>query len=67
MSSTTRDMVEGYEEIARDIQRFMWTDKPLKSEKKEHTVEELEGFLERIRQYCWSNYDSGAYSLGWKD
>lgn len=67
MSSVARDMVEGYEEIARDIQQFMWTGKPFKSEKKEHTIEELEDFLDGLRRYCWSNYDSGAYSLGWKD
>jgi hypothetical protein len=67
MSSTARDMVEGYERIARQIQQFVWEEKPFKSNKKEHTKEELEKLLEDIRKTCWSNYDSGAYDLGWKD
>lgn len=67
MSCTARDMVEGYEDIAREIQSFMWEGKPFKSNKKEHTKEELEEFLEGIRKDCWSNYDVGARDLGWKD
>jgi hypothetical protein len=67
MSSTARDMVEGYEDIARKIQAFLWKGKPFKSEKIERTKEELEELLEDIRTDCWSNYDSGAYDLGWKD
>jgi len=60
-----KDMVKGHEEIARDIQQFMWEGKPFKSEKRKHTVEELEDFIESIRRQSWSNYDSGSKYLGW--
>ncbi len=59
-------MVEGYEDIARDIQGFLWEGKPFKSNKIERSKEELENFLEGIRKECWDNYDTGARSLGWK-
>ncbi|QDH49836.1 hypothetical protein BEYONPHE_149 [Bacillus phage Beyonphe] len=66
MSSYARDMVEAHETYARQIQSFMWEGKPNKSNKKVHTVEELEDFLENLRKDAWSNYDNGAYSLGWR-
>jgi hypothetical protein len=62
-----KDVVNGYENLARQIQSFMWEGKPFKSKKKEHTKEELEDFLDDIRQECWMNYDSGASELGWKE
>ncbi|PLS19352.1 hypothetical protein CVD28_02755 [Bacillus sp. M6-12] len=65
MSSVQRDMVEGYEEIAKEIQDFLWEGKPEKSPKKERTKEELEEFLEGLRTECWDNYNTGARSLGW--
>ena len=49
---STRDLMQGYESIARNIQGFMWKGKPLKSEKIEHTKEELEKMLESIRKEC---------------
>lgn len=67
MSSQARDMVEEYENIAREIQNFLWEGKPFKSDKIKHSKEELEQFLENIRQRCWDNYDDGAIYLGWKD
>ncbi|MRX54684.1 hypothetical protein GJU41_11940 [Bacillus idriensis] len=67
MSSVARDMVEGYEDIAKEIQSFLWKGKPFKSEKIERSNEEIEEFLESIRQQCRTNYESGSYSLGWRD
>lgn len=67
MSSVSRDMVEGYENIARRIQGFLWEGKPNKSARIERSTKELEEFLEDIRKECWNNYDSGAYDMGWKD
>jgi hypothetical protein len=64
---SSKDMVNGYESIARQIQSFMWKGIPYKSEKMEHTKQELEELLESIRDECWSKYDSAAYELGWKD
>lgn len=66
MSSVKRDMVEGYEDIARDIQHFLWEGKPFKSKKKVRTKEELEEKLLSIRSRCWENYDSGSSDLGWR-
>ncbi|MEH7760140.1 hypothetical protein V7417_05405 [Bacillus pumilus] len=66
MSSVLRDTVEGYKETAVAIQSFMWEGKPFKSPKKEHTVEELEEFLDMIRRKSWRLYDDGATELGWK-
>lgn len=62
-----KDMVNGYESLARSIQNFMWEGIPHRSEKIIRTMDELEAFLESIRTECWSNYDSGASELGWKD
>lgn len=62
-----KEMVNGYESIARRIQNFMWEGRPYKSEKINRTNDELEAFLENIRTECWSNYDSGVSQLGWKD
>lgn len=66
MSSVRRDMVEGYESIARSIQAFTWEGKPYKSRKIEHTKEELEAKLEEITKRCWDRYDEGARELGWR-
>ncbi|AMW62180.1 hypothetical protein PHRODO_139 [Bacillus phage Phrodo] len=66
MSSYARDMVEAHEDYARQIQSFMWEGKPHKSKKIERTKEELEEFLENLRKDAWDNYDTGAYSLGWR-
>lgn len=44
----------------------MWEGKPFKSRKKEHTVEELEDFLDMIRRKSSRMYDDGATELGWK-
>lgn len=59
MSSYARDMVEGYEDIARDIDRFL--------ENEDLSKTDLIEKLESIKRECWSNYDTGAYSLGWRD
>jgi hypothetical protein len=67
MSSVSRDMIEDHERTARAIQDFMWEGNPFKSQKKEHTVKELEDFLEDLRQSAWDSYDSGAYHMGWRD
>jgi hypothetical protein len=67
MSSVSRDMIEDHERTARAIQDFMWEGKPFKSQKKEHTVKELEDFLEDLRQSAWDSYDSGAHHMGWND
>ncbi|MGF9966101.1 hypothetical protein [Bacillus rhizoplanae] len=64
---STKDLMQGYESIAKNIQGFMWKGKPLKSEKIEHMKEELEKMLESIRKECWSYYDSNARELGWKE
>jgi len=66
MSSVLRDTIEGHKETAKVIQSFMWEGKPFKSSKKDHTAEELEGFLEMIRKDAWRMYDDGANELGWK-
>ncbi|MCM3365976.1 hypothetical protein HKK70_08970 [Bacillus safensis] len=66
MSSVLRDTIEGHKETAVSIQLFMWEGKPFKSRKKEHTVEELEEFLDMIRRKSSRLYDDGAYELGWK-
>jgi hypothetical protein len=66
MSSVARDMIEDHERYARRIQDFMWEDKPFKSKKKEHTVEELEQFLEDLREDLWDSYDTGAHYMGWR-
>ncbi|QST02620.1 hypothetical protein IMZ31_18910 (plasmid) [Pontibacillus sp. ALD_SL1] len=65
MSSVSRDMIEGYESLARMIQHFVWEGKPHKSERKEHTLEEYDDLLESIRLQCWDNYNEGAYDKGW--
>ena len=67
MSSVARDMIEDHERMAREIQTFMWEDRPFKSKKKEHTVKELEDFLEGLRTSSWDSYNSGAESMGWND
>lgn len=67
MSSTSRDMVEGHEGVARDIQQFMWEGIPHKSQKRQHTPEEFEAFLEELRLQSWNHYNRGADSLGWKE
>jgi hypothetical protein len=64
---STKELVSGYEIIARQIQGFMWNGRPFKSEKKDCTKEELEQLLESIRSECWSNYDSASHELGWRD
>ncbi|WP_024427694.1 hypothetical protein [Bacillus safensis] len=66
MSSVLRDTIEGHKDMAIDIQSFMWEGKPFKSRKKEHTVEELEDFLDMIRRKSSRLYGDGAYELGWK-
>jgi hypothetical protein len=60
---STKDLVNGYEGTARQIQNFMWKG----SEKIEHTKEELEIMLDSIREECWSIYDCAARELGWKE
>lgn len=64
---SVKDLVHGYEGVAREIQSFMWEGRPFKSEKIEHTKEELEAMLESIRKTCWSHYDENARELGWKE
>jgi hypothetical protein len=64
---STKDLVNGYEGTARQIQDFMWKGRPFKSEKIEHTKEELELMLDSIREECWSIYDCAARELGWKE
>ncbi|MEK4705814.1 hypothetical protein [Bacillus sp. FSL H8-0512] len=66
MSSVIRDTIEGHKDMAIDIQSFMWEGKPFKSRKKEHTVKELEDFLDMIRRKSSRMYDDGATELGWK-
>lgn len=65
MSSDARDMVEYHEQMARQIQQFMWEGKPFKSPKKSHTIEEFEEFLDGLRTDSWDHYNQGARSLGW--
>lgn len=60
MNSITRDMVEGYKDIAMQIQEFLWKGKPYKSDKIDRSKEELEDFLEGVREDCLSNHNSGA-------
>ncbi|ASR79827.1 hypothetical protein JANET_157 [Bacillus phage Janet] len=59
MSSYARDMVEGYEDIARDIESFL--------ENEDLSKADLIEKLESIKSECWDNYNTGAYSLGWRD
>lgn len=66
MSSVLRDIIEGHKETSKAIQSFMWEGKPFKSSKKEHTNEELEEFLEKIRRNSSRMYDDGGTKLGWK-
>lgn len=65
MSSSIRDAIEGHERTARQIQSFLWTGKPHKSEPIERTPEEMTAFLEELREDSWSKYDSGARAMGW--
>lgn len=65
MSSVARDMIEEHESTARRIQEFIWEGKPFKSNKRVHTVEELESFLENLRLSSWDTYNSGADYMGW--
>lgn len=65
MSSVARDMIEDHASYALRIQEFMWEGKPFKSKKKEHTVEELESFLESLRKDSWDSYNTGANYMGW--
>jgi hypothetical protein len=67
MSSIPRDMIEDHEYTARAIQEFMWEDEPFKSMKIEHTVKELEDFLEGLRKSAWDSYNAGAYYMGWDE
>jgi len=59
MSSYARDMVEGYEDIARGIEEFL--------ENEDLSKADLIKKLESIKRGCWSKYNDGAYSLGWRD
>lgn len=61
-----KDMVNGYEDMARRIEEFLWEGKPNKSKKITRTQEEFEQFLEEMRSDCWDNYNDGAEELGWK-
>lgn len=57
MASIQREMIEGYENIARDIQG---------TDFKNMSIEEILAWLEQTREYCWSMYNSGAEYMGWE-
>lgn len=59
MSSYARDMVEGYEDIAKDIEEFL--------ENEDLSKTDLIEKLESIKRECLENYNVGAYTLGWRD
>ncbi len=59
-----RDLVNGYEIIARDIGSFLYSNIKKKT-KTEHTKEQLENMLEAIRLDCWDTYNNSARELGW--
>ena len=67
MSSGLRDSIEEHKNIGRDIQAFLWTGKPYKSPRREHTPEEYQAFLEQLHRRTWYAYDEGAGYLGWKN
>lgn len=67
MSSSIRDAIEGHQSTAQQIQAFLWTGKPHKSEPIERTAEEMTAFLEELREDSWSKYNSGASAMGWTD
>ncbi|QEM43190.1 hypothetical protein CHOTACABRAS_136 [Bacillus phage Chotacabras] len=59
MSSYARDMVEGYDDIAKNIEEFL--------ENEDLSKTDLIEKLESVKDWCRENYNVGSYSLGWRD
>ena len=58
-----KELLYGYDNMARSIQDFMYEGRPKRSPKKKHTVEEYQKFLEKMVQRCWDNYNQGVKTL----
>lgn len=58
-----KELLVGYESIARKIQSFMYEGRPKRSRKKVHTAEELENFLVQINEMCWELHNEGHKKL----
>jgi len=58
-----KELLVGYDSIARKIQSFMYEGRPKRSRKMVHTAEELENFLVQINEMCWEYHNEGHKRL----
>lgn len=64
IDKNAKELLYGYDNMARSIQDFMYVGRPKRSPKKEHTVEEYQEFMEKLIKRCWDNYNKGVKDLG---
>ncbi len=61
-----KELLYGYDNIARSINEFTYEGRPKRSPKKLHTVAEHEEFLAKLLEKCWEIHNKGVEELGGK-
>lgn len=64
VTKPNKDLLHGYDNMARSMQRFLYEGRPGRSKPIKHTEKEYREFIENTVRKCWDMYNKGVIDFG---